>query len=88
MHIESGSLPLMNTLKYVFPFTFPKVRKSNKNKTMNFLLLGGQLLQWNLQVIYGKIHTWDEMETVGSFGGQLHKRCSKDERGEIRRERF
>lgn len=52
MHIETDSLPLMNTFKYVFPFTFFKVRKSNKKKTMNFFLLGGQLLQWNLEVIY------------------------------------
>lgn len=52
MHIETDSLPLMNTLKSVFQFTFSKVRKSNKKKTVNFLLLGGQLLQWNLEVIY------------------------------------
>lgn len=52
MHIETDSLPLMNTLKSVFQFTFSKVRKGNKKKTVNFLLLGGQLLQWNLEVIY------------------------------------
>ena len=52
MHIETDSVPLMNTLKYIFPFTFSKVKKSNKKTPMNFLLLGGQLLQWNLEVIY------------------------------------
>lgn len=50
MHTETDSLPLMNTFKYVFPFT--QNGKSNKKKTMNFLLLGGQLLQWNLEIIY------------------------------------
>lgn len=32
MHIETDSLPVMNALKYVFPFNFSKIRKSTKNE--------------------------------------------------------
>lgn len=32
MHVETDSLPVMNALKYVFPFNLFKIRKSTENE--------------------------------------------------------